>query len=502
VWAEFLRGAPPVGADEWDVHRFDAHAYDAYLAHARPQPRFWDGAVDGRVITLDVPRVTAAEDDDGVHVVGWGAAQVFAPRSSQPRGLLRDIDERFGPHPMERNDQMGWHEARRIEDAITPMERGARRRARVLQYLLHRFPDWQLCIAVWSEMHPAGEFLWHGVDRSHLLAGHSTATVARDALRRLYRAVDDGIGAFVQELPDDVAVVVFALNGLRTGHGDTASGVLLPELLSRWYTGRSMLQADDASRWERRGCPPLVPGPCQRQGYFTARRVDGGRGRVVQRVSERLPAGAWPVQQGLRRAAAAVAPGSETVGPLGLRIPNEQDVDAASLAAARVPLEQVASWYQPQWHTMPAFALPSFGEGQVRLNVAGREADGIVAPDDYDATLADLTERLSRCTSPRTGASVVRRIDRTSDGPAHDAYADLTVVWDTCIDALRHPDTGVIGPFPLQRLATHTPDGFAHVSAPGVVPGHAGIAPLTELPAMIRSLLAAPASSETESVAG
>jgi predicted AlkP superfamily phosphohydrolase/phosphomutase len=157
----------------------------------------------------------------------------------------------------------------------------------------------------------------------------------------------------------------------------------------------------------------------------------------------------------------------------------------------------VASWYQPLWRAMPAFALPSFAHGYVRLNVIGREVDGVVHVDEYEHALDSLVSELRRCTSPRTGGPVVRDIVRTRDtspaavmGPGG-PYADLIVVWDKCIDALEHPAIGVVGPFPLQRVAGHSRNGFAHVVAPGVEPGDDGRRSSLELPAMIRALLGA-----------
>jgi predicted AlkP superfamily phosphohydrolase/phosphomutase len=493
VWAEFLRGEVLGREADWQTHRFDPERYVASLAHAQPGPRFWDRAT-GRVVTLDVPQVTARERAGDVHVVGWGGAQVFGPRSAQPRGLLREIDARFGPHPMVRNDQMGWHHARRIDDVVRAMEHGARRRADVARFLLDRFPDWQLFMTVWAEMHTATEFLWHGEDSYHLLGRWPTAGVAADGLRRVYRAVDDGVGALVDELPEGAAVVVFSLNGLATGPGDTPSTVLLPELLLRLQHGRPLLVPDDPHEWARTGYRPVAPAPCQRGGYFSARRIDASRQqRLVQQVLAALPEQAWPLQHGVRRAWAATR--KVELGPLGMTIPPERDVDEAVLAE-RTPFSQVVEWYQPWWHQMPAFALPSFAHGYVRMNVAGRERNGVVAIDNYDRAVTVLEHDLTRCTSPRTGAPVVRNLVRTRDATPRSVldpegpYADLVVEWAPCVDAIEHPTTGVIGPFPLQRVAAHTRNGFALVCGTGVEPGSVTERPATVVPDAIRSLLA------------
>jgi hypothetical protein len=351
-------------------------------------------------------------------------------------------------------------------------------------------------------MHPAAEFLWHGIDEHHLLAGHPTAAVARDGLRRVFRAVDDGVGELVASLPADAAVVVFSLNGIRTGPGDTPSGALLPEFLSRWYTGRALLAPDDSTRWRASGCPPVAPGPCQKQGYFNARR-NGMRRRdkALQRALESLPDRAWPVQHALRRA--VMEPRGRRLGPMGMVLPDETEVDASQLAAQRIPFHQIAEWYQPHWHDAPAFALPSFAHGYVRLNVIGREANGLVDVADYDRVIADLTHELLRCTSPRDGRPVVREVVRTRVNAPDDVfdasgpYADLIVVWEDCVDAFEHPATGLIGPFPLQRVAGHSRNGFAHVRAPGLEAGDGGRHAAVTLPATIRLLLGAPAGGTT-----
>jgi predicted AlkP superfamily phosphohydrolase/phosphomutase len=502
VWAQFLRGEPPRSAYDWEFTRFDPQTYEPYFCYPAREPRFWAGVTKGRVITLDVPRVSAIDHGDDVHVVGWGAEQVYGPRSSTPRGLLRDIDERFGPHPMVRNDQMGWHHPRRIEAVTREMERGARLRPQVARYLLDRFPDWQCFITVWAEMHPAAEFLWHGVDADHLLASQPTAPLARDALVRIFRAVDDGVRDLVDGLDDDVAIVLFSLNGVQSGPGDTPSSVLLPELMSRLYAGRSMLSGADVERWRAANCPPVVPAPCQRTGPIRARHASAGAvTRAAQRVLQVLPEPVWPVQAALRRGLARIA--GRSLGPLGFTIPAETEVTLDLLEAARMPFRQIADAYRPLWPGMEAFALPSFSPGFIRLNVAGREHDGIVDPDDYAARCDAVVRELERCVSPRTGAAVVRSVFRTRSSNRDDVldpygpYADLVVIWEPSVDAIEHPDIGVLGPLPIQRVGSHTSNGFAAVAAPGIEPQELDVRPATELPATIRALLGAPAGHAT-----
>ena len=63
---------------------------------------------------------------------------------------------------------------------------------------------------------------------------------------------------------------------------------------------------------------------------------------------------------------------------------------------------------------MPAFALPSFYDGRIRINLRGRERHGIVDPSRYEETCRDLETLLRECRDPRTGEPVVDSFERAS----------------------------------------------------------------------------------------
>ncbi|WP_254034967.1 hypothetical protein [Planktothrix agardhii] len=65
---------------------------------------------------------------------------------------------------------------------------------------------------------------------------------------------------------------------------------------------------------------------------------------------------------------------------------------------------------------MKAFALPTFAvEGFVRINLKGREPEGIVEPDNYDELCEELTQHLYNLKDARTGKSVIKKVVRTRD---------------------------------------------------------------------------------------
>jgi hypothetical protein len=128
--------------------------------------------------------------------------------------------------------------------------------------------------------------------------------------------------------------------------------------------------------------------------------------------------------------------------------------------------------YQRFWRDMPTFALPTFGDAYLRLNVIGRERHGQVSPAEYDDARRTVDALVAACRDPRTGQSVtdgVEWLEARGAGPAPDRpYADGIVRWTRPTDAFEHPDLGTIGPFPLHRTGVHTGTGFMWAAGPGI----------------------------------
>ena len=129
------------------------------------------------------------------------------------------------------------------------------------------------------------------------------------------------------------------------------------------------------------------------------------------------------------------------------------------------------SWYACDWPQMRAFALPGLDEGMIRLNVRGREPDGLIDPKDYHSELENLERLLSGIRDPRTGQPVVTGFYRTRHDPMQDGPdlppADFIIEWSKAtVDAFVCPQIGQIGPVPLRRIGGHSAEGFAWFNGP------------------------------------
>jgi len=313
------------------------------------------------------------------------------------------------------------------------------------------------------------------MDRGHPLAAFPTAAEARTRLLEVYRAIDDAVGRLVEALPDDVTLVICSLHGMQRNEYDLPSMVMLPELLHRLRFGRGLLKdpGPDALGDGQRFVP-LRPG--QRwNAYIRQRFADGARARLAR--SGRL---AFPLTAArLRALRRRLRGGRRTVTEAHkIRIPEETDLPPEAIEEPRERLDwQIPNWYRPHWPRMRAFALPVFYDARIRINLRGRERDGIVEREDYKAACEEVVDAVRATRNARTGAPVVDEITllRSDDPMDPDGPdADVVITWAGGADAFVHPDAGLIGPFPFRRTGGHTPNGFAYVSGPGIDPADLG----------------------------
>jgi predicted AlkP superfamily phosphohydrolase/phosphomutase len=440
AWEHLSTGRAPDATRRWSAVHFDVETYEAWQEGTSLPP--FAARLDAPTVVFDPPYFALDRAPSVRGVVNWGAHDPGVPRDARPRSLLAEIESRFGDYP-----GRGWiygivwpsaARARTMGDALVDATDA---RAEIATWLLRdRLPDWRFGLVVTGELHSAIEGLWHGVDPEHPLADLPSAGPAGDGLRAVYRATDRLVGTLADAF-DDATLVVFAMGGMGPNRSDVPSMVLLPELLYRHAFGRALFRQSEG--WTTGALPMLG------EDEEWAAAVNA---RIVPRPT-------W--SDAVRTAAARFLPGAP--GPPSRRT---------------IPW-MPASRYQPWWHAMRCFALPSFYDGRIRLNLAGRERAGTVAPADH-AAVSDEVEALVRaCRDAATGAPVVEHVERTGGpdplrlGPSE---SDLVVVWRGASLAFDHPTLGRVGPVPWRRPGGHTGRfGLAYVSGDGVAPGDFGV---------------------------
>lgn len=474
-WTQFLTGRTAETNRYWSTVVFDPASYEAHCVGAHPATPFYALGPDTKVIAFDIPHSVIDPSVTGLQVTAWGAHSSQYPRASMPKGLLTEIDERFGQHPAFDNDyDGGWHQPRFLDNLGEALLQGCRRRADAARWLLtEREPDWDLFITVLSESHSGGHHYWHGVDPAHPLhAVAATSARARRWLRRVYRAQDDAVGRIAEVLDDDVALVVFSVHGMQVNANDVPSLALLPELVHRQHFGTPLVADVDQEKWKRSGYRPveIAERLIWRQA-LEKRRTDREAGGLASVLPDAVIAAARAVQRSVTGRPRPAWDFPNRSGP-------ECELDPAAMSQQRKSLRwQTSYWYRDHWPQMKWFVLPTFSDAHVRINLEGRERDGVVAADDYKRACDDFEEMVRACRNPRTGRPVVDEVVRMRaadpfdpDGPD----SDLVVVWSEATDALEHPDVGIVGPLPYSRTGEHSANGFAFFSGAGIERGDLG----------------------------
>jgi hypothetical protein len=220
---------------------------------------------------------------------------------------------------------------------------------------------------------------------------------------------------------EGITLVLFAPHGMGPNHADVAAMALLPELLYRAAFGTSFMRP---VRWS--GALP--------------------DGTPLLREHANWE---WTMEEAVPH-----PPGKDTW----------RESNVSWMPAYR---------YRHLWAQMPAFALPSFYDGRIRINLQGRKAHGTVSPEEYQSTCQRLSGILSECMNLLTMEPAVEEVYETDNHPLNlDNYeADLYVIWKSAPLGLMSPRFGNIGPLPFRRTGAHTGQyGFLYISGEGLWP--------------------------------
>jgi len=464
-WDTFLSGREMAGSGA----TFLTGSYDFFNESLQREERyapFYALGEDYRVCMFDLP-ATLSPHVNGIQLAGWGSELNASTPVSAPADLMAEILARYGADPKLVNA------ARVVDFKSRETERSyvlpslydhfavsafkeklllaIKQRTEICLDLLSR-ADWDLFLALYPEVHTANHMLWH-LGEDHPLRVHTPQT--GHAVLEIFQAIDHAIGRIVERLPADTNVVVYTVDHTDVNSMDVPSMALLPELLYRWnFPGSRALAAGDGTQ----PVPPL--------------RTDYGRHWKHEVWALRTP-----------------------VGETQLVAPDQQERLGDPLSW------NPANWYKPLWPGMRAFALPSVSDGYIRLNVLGRESQGWVEADRYQATLDELGQLLQRATNPRTGRPLVKSLTQTRKSPwdAPEIPPDLIVCWDDSMpaDTLDSPDVGRIGPLPYFRSGGHASHGtvienMLVAQGPDIPPGTSTrTGHLEDLPASLLHLLGA-----------
>lgn len=460
-WTTFLTGCSPEKTGYWAPVKLREGSYDVEEVNAYDFgefPPFYALGEKYRVAVFDMPQSTLDQEANGIQVLAWGAHSPLTPSDSQPPELLGELIGKYGEHPTLNKDNANTLDVEALIRLKKDMEVGIKRRAEICQDLLQR-EDWDLFLTIFGETHSAGHYLWHlSPTTDHPLYESVGSQYKGDALLEIFEAIDNAIGDIVSKAPENANVVVFAAHGMGANVMDLPSMVFLPELMYRYsFPGKFGLARGKA------GTNPGAP--------IISKRAKKCWLRTLWNLKDDSP---WKM---FLRANLPLKVFNRLESFFGLR----QQPDLVSpfelIEQSEPQYFQPALWYRPFWSQMKAFALPSYSEGYIRINLQGREPNGIVALSEYNAVCDEICEVLYRLKDGRSGQPMVQKIMRTrqsaSDCDPKLPDADLVVIWqdDCTTDVVDSLDFGRIGPVPFHRTGSHRARGFLLAQGPDIAAG-------------------------------
>jgi predicted AlkP superfamily phosphohydrolase/phosphomutase len=413
VWPTFFTGTGPSEHEmysgwQWKPEEMACAVVDESFF----VPPFWASVVDSgeTVGVIDVPWAPVAGIKHGFELSEWGPHEGRRGRPHVAPARARHLAARRASHPFyavpygpgQAEDRAG---KQRLSSACVA---GARLRGDLAVDLISETHP-ALSIVVFPEVHHASHHLWQTMEPDHSLYARypEPSDEVEPGLVEIYRAVDHQLGRILEAAGPDTAVMAFSLHGMKPGPG-------IPWLLE-----------------------PLL-----------------------ESLRFAAPAG-WP-ELSWRGRAAALFGAAKRRAPASLR----RIYYRRTSFAVRQRMARSTIMAPHDWSRTRAFSLPSDQRGYIRINLAGREAAGIVSHHDYGAVCDELADELRKAESA-DGEALVKSVLRTtpSGAAATRHLPDLVVEWDDA--AFARPVRIASGstelecyPIRTDMTGQHAPRGF------------------------------------------
>jgi predicted AlkP superfamily phosphohydrolase/phosphomutase len=391
-------------------------------ASSIPRPPFWRYLSDAglRSTVASIYSASILPSFRGTQVQGWGAIDPYFSKLGDTSFEPPEVEELLRRAVGRRQAlyrvaaPRSSYQYRRYRDRLL---RSVDEQTRGLAALIDG-TKWDFFFGSYAEPHQAGHLIWHLGDPLHPAHDPNASADVREALIAIYRAVDTGLGHLIGRLPDECRVFVLTPHGMGPIYIEDPAESLLE--LGGWF----------------------------------ARRTDGSS----TGFRERSVRAAWALGR-------RIVPTRSRLRVFVARTRMGGDERAA------LPLSHV------DWQRTRAFALPSDMTSYVRINLAGREPQGIVRRGkEYDRLCDDLSRAFGAVTDADSGLPAVERVvrcDQFFGSPVEDSLPDLCVIWadQHPLRRLHLPGHGTVEATRLDpRTGQHRHLGFLLGAGPGIAP--------------------------------
>ena len=420
VWPTMFTGTSPAKHNSIGSRRMIGGTYKIIrlgkenLIKRKP---FWLCLENKKIGLIDIPRFGPSKIN-GIQLVAWGAHSPGWTPSSYPKEVMKEVKIKFGKYPAPDCDEYIPAGLNQLKQFFNDLKLGIKKKGELTRYYLNQ-EDWDLFITVFAETHCAGHNFFHLMDESHPLYDNELASQLGDSVFKIYSLIDSEIGKII-ESNRDTALMIISPEGM--GPNFTGSH-LLPEILRRLnMSGKKQQDQLQSVQGMKKFMPSVLWGPHAVRNLKS--KMPGRLVKTIEYGKKIIPKELW-----------------HNMKCYIMNMGND-------------------------WKYSRAFCFPSDFNGAIRINLKGREPNGLINPGEYEAVCESLAEDLKELINEETGNKAIREIlfvHKMHKGEYLDQLPDLVLKWsgNEPIRKVYSPKIGrVSGENLHERSGAHRPYGF------------------------------------------
>jgi predicted AlkP superfamily phosphohydrolase/phosphomutase len=394
TWPSFYTGVNPANHGFHSLTQLNPGTYELYRSYPdrviKRRP-FWDFLSEAgkNVAILDIPLTGISRGLHGIQIVEWASHDGVYGLTTWPPELKWEVLHRFGRHPVKPRCDAYRRNPHALRSFKNHLIQGVRKKTDLTIYYLMK-GDWDFFAQVFSEGHCVGHQCWHLHDPDHPGYDPVIARQLGDPVREVYEEIDHAIGRILAHASQETTVIFLATHRMSHGYG---ANFLLGEILEKLHYLKTLPDKDRSSR------------PVSRIRVIKNLLARGWR-TTPARVRTMLEPGLFSLYAFMQRKVSGdhLLPLSTYLGTFDFR----------------------------QTKCFPI--INGNAVSGIRINLAGREPQGIIHPGpEKDELCAALTEDLLGIRNLKTGKPVIKDIKLTSmlyKGEYLEYLPDLLVEWD------------------------------------------------------------------------
>jgi predicted AlkP superfamily phosphohydrolase/phosphomutase len=359
AWSSFMTGKNPGKHGIFEFVRRD-HSSNRELAvnaSFRQGRAVWDllGDAGKRVIVHNFPCTYPPHEINGLMI-----ADFMTPRGrrdyTNPESLLAELEANFGSYRLHLSQT---YAEGNVDAVLDELFDELEYKAKVAEYLMTQY-EWDAFFQYFWGTDRIQHELWHIIDDQHPRHNKNEATAYRDRVLGYFKRVDEIIGRLIELAGANPLVLIASDHGFGPAHKYCSLNIWLLQ------EGFLKLKPDLATRAKKL--------------MFTL----GLTPEFAFKLTRKIPGALRPAR------GVSSQPGASKL--LGKFFLSFNDVD---------------------WDRSVAFSKGNYG--QIYVNLKGREPNGVVSGDRYEAVRDEIVERLRTIKDPKTGESWIGQVFRRED---------------------------------------------------------------------------------------